>query len=838
MSINSPNFRFPRQRLSYKQKIADDFQWGKDMIDHLCLYYQTNLSSNYYPEDTGRSSYQRKLANYLLYNNILDQKDFERDCNALGISVGQFQDEIKPYNKIPNKIQVLLGEEMLRPFNFRPILVNSEGIRTKQAGMTESLRQAIMRGVEELIQLLKSRYVNQNPQMSEDEMMQIEQEIQSKVGSLVDQSDLEALNHTSYLDAREIMASRILEYLLHAQSIREKMNDAFKHGLISGEEFAWVGIRNGEPVVDILNPLGVFYDKSPEVKYIQDGMYAGYRTMMNTSDILDRYGEYLLNDDIEKLEGTLQGINGARKDLVGPKMKYHNVDLFYEYQSKMMDHSYEEGSYGKSSYGDHWLVTHVEWKSERKVYFIKYVNEYGDEVTEIASEDFVIPDNAVKQTVTKKYGKKETIYSYQNYTIREGWISEVWEGTRIGDNIYCCIGPKENQYRDPDNPRVIRLGYHGLVYNNMNADSVSLLDRMRGFQYLYFLVAHKLKQMIAKDKGQVFHLDTSMIPEELGLEKTLYYLEFLDIDFFNPLQNAEMPGAYQRGKVSGATNRSNMQHIMNYIQVLDALDYQISDVAGITRQREGQTPNNQAVTNAQQDLQQSSTVTEAVYFNPHFGLWREILGSLLQCAQAAWKNKSVKKQYVLDDLSLRTLDMTPETMNNSVFGVFISNSTRDNEVFETLKQLTQPLLQNDKAKMSDIIKLVKANSVQSLEQQVIQSEKSFEKQQQQQIEAQQQMQQQQLAIQRELQEDQQAHETQLKQMELEAQILMKQMDIQSKSAQADTDKDNPNSLEVAKFKADVAFKNKQLELQNKKIETDARLKEKQIAKQAARPKSS
>ena len=142
------------------------------------------------------------------------------------------------------------------------------------------------------------------------------------------------------------------------------------------------------------------------------------------------------------------------------------------------------------------------------------------------------------------------------------------------------------------------------------------MDRMKPFQYLYFIVAHKLKTLIARDRGKLFHFDVSMIPKELGLEKTMYYLQEMDIDFFNPLQNAESPGSSQRGKVTSATDRSNMQHILNYIALLNDIDVQIGDVAGIPKQREGQTSAQQAVTNAQSDLIQSSTVTE-IYFHIH-----------------------------------------------------------------------------------------------------------------------------------------------------------------------------------------------------------------------------
>lgn len=55
------------------------------MIDNLLLNYASMEGG----VNTYQSEYNRKLANYQLYNNILNQKDFERECNPLGIEVGQ-----------------------------------------------------------------------------------------------------------------------------------------------------------------------------------------------------------------------------------------------------------------------------------------------------------------------------------------------------------------------------------------------------------------------------------------------------------------------------------------------------------------------------------------------------------------------------------------------------------------------------------------------------------------------------------------------------------------------------------------------------------------------------
>ena len=139
--------RFPKQRLSYQDKIKDNFKWCKDTIDSLLIDHSLDtVAANATPSD-----YMRKLSNYMLYNNKLYQKDFEKICNPLGIDVGQFKDEVMPYNKTYNKINLLLQEEAVRPFNYRVALVNSEGIKSKLEEKNKMMKEYIYSVVQQAI---------------------------------------------------------------------------------------------------------------------------------------------------------------------------------------------------------------------------------------------------------------------------------------------------------------------------------------------------------------------------------------------------------------------------------------------------------------------------------------------------------------------------------------------------------------------------------------------------------------------------------------------------------------------------------------------------------------
>ena len=794
---------FPQQRLSYKEKSKDNFAWAKEVIDVLLIDeapYNGALSYS-------NTEYNRKLSNYQLYNNQINQEEFAQECNPLGLEVNQFTDTVKPYNKTYNKIQVLLGEELRRPFKFRPVLINSDGIKSKLIHRDTMLRKFVYSKIQDSIKSISNMYA--------PELLQEESE------KLMDPQEVDRYMSTKYLEAREIMASKILEYFMKHCEIPSKKNDAFKHALISGDEVVWVGETNGEPSVRVINPLGFFHHKSAEVKPIEKSLYAGCRTYMTSGDIIDEFGSYLTEEEIKTIDSKYSGMRMFGAHAPTSAMDYHLSDVDAALNAYSSINS--EGSYSPNNSED-WLVQHVEWVSQKPIGFLTITAPTGEVEEEMVDENFNIPDDAVAKIETEEYNRKCTYYYWSTadgavYSLEWGYIPEVWSGVRIGHNIYAKIGPKKHQYRYADNPFDVKLGYHGLVHNAMNADSVSLMDRMKPFQYLYFIVMHKLKKLIAHDRGKVFHIDTTMIDPTLGWEKTMYYLEEMDLEFYNPLQNAEKAGAYQRGKISGSTDRSNMQHILNYTQLLMSLDEQISDVAGINRQREGQAIAGEAVTNVQSNIQMSGITTEIYSYN-HERVWEGILSSLIQVAQSCWKNKSIVKQYALDDLSLATLELTPDSLTNASFSVFITNAAKEQEIFDSLKGLTQALIQNDKATFSDIIKTLRSNSIEELESEIITAEKNALNSQRQAIQQQQQaeMAMQQAAQEFELEKQARDHENKLAVEEIKSFSFQKDQDID--------DNGIPDQFEIEKFKEELALKKRKLDIEEKKIESTAEQKEK------------
>lgn len=750
-----------KQRISFHDKTKNDYAWAKKTINLILTEYSLDVGTI----TTHDSEYHRMFSNYQLYNNRINQADFERLCNPLGLEVGQLKDEIQPYNKAYNKIQVLLGEELKRPFNFKVTLTNQTGIQSKIKERTQALLQYVEASI--------------SPLFNKEEPI----------------PDIQRYFSQSYLDAKEIKASSILNYLSKELHLKDLKNDAFKHALLSAREVVYVGSHNDSPTVEILNPLGVFYQKSTDTKYIQNGEFAGYRSYLTPDQVLDKYADYLSQEDIDKIDAY--SLQAAGFDPIPKDIQYGHNEKIYQPTR-------------------HILVQHVEWRSQKRVGFLTTTTPQGDEVTTIIDEDAPLPQYTIK-TITKDFGRKCTYYVFEldglPAYVEYKYIPEIWTGTKIGNDIYTMIGPAKHQFRKHDDPTSVKLGYHGFIYNNTNAEPVSLMDRMKPFLYLYFIVMHKLKKLIAQDNGRVFHFDVSMVDPNLGLEKTLYYLKEMNIDFYNPLQNADQPGWAQRGKVSSSTDMSTTQNVLGYLNLLAFIDAQISDVAGISKQREGQVSPTEAVANANTNITMSSVITE-IYFNAHSKLWETILTHLLQVASSLWAHKSVTKQYVLDDLSIATLKVEPHDLQDSEFGIFVTSSQKEEEIFQSLRLLSDRLLQTDRAQISDIIRIYKSNSIEELESLIVDSETRRQQQEQAQQESINQQQQDLISLQAEKQAvaDERKYEHEMRMAEIESFKFVKDQDSNNNQI--------PDQLEIEKFKADTALRSRELDIKEKAINTN------------------
>ena len=254
---------------------------------------------------------------------------------------------------------------------------------------------------------------------------------------------------------------------------------------------------------------------------------------------------------------------------------------------------------------------------------------------------------------------------------------------------------------------------------------------MKPYQYLYNIIFYRLELALAKSKGKVALMDVAQIPGSEGwdVDKWMYYLDAMGIMFINSAEEGN------RGQQSNFNQFQSIDLTMgNYIQTHIALLSQIEDkigqLAGVSRQREGQTMASELVGNVERSISQSSHITE-IWFYQHNEVKRRVVEALVDVARIAWR-KGKKINFVTDDLGRTLLNIDGTEFSNTQYGVHVGNTAKDTKALETARQLLQSGIQSDKISLSEAIGVLNSDSLSEIRVELEEGEERVQKRQQEQ----------------------------------------------------------------------------------------------------------
>jgi len=746
---------FPAQKKSDRDKNND---WMKQCVDAA-----QNIAI--YGNNSGiRESMYNKQLNYNMYNDILDEADIHRTVNPFGISGGNFPAKMQNYPICNPKIDLLIGEESARNFNWKVRVTNMDAISEKQQIIKDRL-------MEYMISVIQSGGGD-------------EQKIQKDLLKLQKWANYDAQ------DIRELTATQSLNFLYREQELKLKFNSGFYDVLIAGEENYCCDIIAGEPIVRRVNPLNLYTIRQGESPYIEDCDVIIEYAYRSIGDVIDSYHEYLKPKEIDDIEqGHLwnKGISvvnytGQNPILLSEMTEADsNTGALIEVNTKAT--KYFGGAYDAAG---NIRVVRTVWASLRKIGKLKYFDEFGNQQETIVDERY---------QVNKDAGEEITWL----------WIKEWWEGTKIGQDIYVKMGPRPVQFRSLTNLSKCSSGYVGTSYNVNTNKAKSLMDRMRPYQYLYNVFMYRTELAFAKSMGKIGRLNLAKIPDGWDIDKWIYYAQVMGWAVEDPFREGNKGAA--TGKLAGnfqETSGSMIDlemgaYIQQHISMLSYIESQISTISGISAQREAQVESRETLGGVERSIQQSSYITEH-WFLLHQNTKLRVMNTLLDTAKEAWKGKNIKKQYVLDDMSSAFLELNGDEFRSAEYGIFVNDSSKDMELFGALKSIAQVAMQNDKLSMSGMIDIYCTESIASIRRKIEMAEEVASQEAQAQAEEQSKQIQEQLAQQAAI--EQEKINLDKYKIDTDAQTKIQVAQINSFSRQQNQDIDNdliPDQLEVGKL---------------------------------------
>lgn len=678
---------FPIQKIPFSQKSEE---WKKTCVDYIIGQSQLSNGSSI-PTDEEMQTY------YDLYNSVYSEKDLKYVTNPFNQDDG-FPAVAQDYNIIRPKIDLLIGEETKRPFNFKVC-------RTSDAAageMQEKAKQMLLDYVQASIMA----------KMGPEEQARYEEALSS--GEIQTPEQIQEYLTKEYKDVAEVTAYHTLNYLKHSLNIDHEFVKTWKDGLIAGEEVIYVGIRNGEPCLNRVNPKNFWFDDAEGIEFIHEASMCCYKMLMPYTQVYDEFYDKLDEKQLNQLLEKFGQYGKGAKNWLGDK---NMVDDWNHIDTKIYSKYPDHNPYGDA---EDVVVYHVCWKSFKKIGFVTVINpETGEE------EEFVV-DEYYKSTGNE-------------VNVEWDWIIEVWEGYNA-DDLYFGIQPIEYQYITSKNLNSQRLPYTGIVYSNTNSAPKSLVSIMKPLQYLYITTFYRMELAMARDKGKVPVMDVTQIPKGLGIDtaKWMHYLSALGVAFINPYDEGwDIPGR-EGGRPSNFNGFTTWDLTMGnviaqYIQLLDKIESMASELSGVTPQRQGAISSTELVGNVERSVIQSAHITEPLFWM-HNQVKRQALLMLLNTAKAVWKDSDKQYlNYIFDDTT-RAFITLADNFPYEDFDIFVTDSTKEVQAIEQLRALIQPAMQNgaslvDAAEMytMDNLSLIKSK-LQELEQQRLSQQQAIQQQ--------------------------------------------------------------------------------------------------------------
>lgn len=778
---------FPPQKLPMSKKNQD---WKEACVDYIAG------SGN-----TGHSGFNSERASemqtyYDLYNSIYDERDLKYVTNPFKQQDG-FPATAQDYNIIKPYIDQLLGEETKRSFNFQVCRTSDEATSELQ----EKAKQMLMDYIQSSIMA----------KLSPENAQRYQEALQT--GEVMQPEAIQKYLTKDYKDIAERTAYHTLQYLKRKLNLPHEFYKGWKDALIGGEEIYYVGIRNGQPYVERVNPMYFDYEKSVDLEYIHDAAWCCRKMIMSATEIYDRFYDKMSEKQLNELLELIDEKPGS-----GMTPQVGKSELDYNHVKLHKLNSFTDNPFDI----DQITVYHCCWKSFKKIGFVTLINEETGEVEEYqVDEDY------------KVTGEEESV--------DWKWIIEVWEGYRIGDDLYIGIQPLEYQHISADNPNSSKLPYTGVLYNNTNSKPRSLVSMMKPLQYMYIVVWYRLELAMSRDKGKVPVVDVTQIPKSMGIDvnKWMHYLGALGVAFINPYEEGwDVPG--REGGRPATFNQFqswdlSMANIIDqYVNLMAKIEDMVAKLTGITPQRQGSIAASELVGNATQAITQSYHITEP-WFWAHNQVKKEVLTMLLDTAKVAWKDNKTCLNYILDDATRAFITLSDDFFYSDM-DVFVEDSTKNRQDLDQLKQLLQPAMQNG-ASLLDIAEIITMDNINMIKDRLEDIEQKRMEQMQQQQQAEQEAQQQLIAEQNRVKEE----ELMLKEAELELEKYKIDTDSQTKITVAqlnaykglqDLDQNDNGIPDVMEIAQQALAERKQIADESaKQMELNAKLRDSENKKQ-------
>lgn len=684
---------YPNQYVPEKEKYEPD--WIKINLD-----YFANVAYSQYLHNQ-----KEVVKNYRLLKGILTPEDFFEEEEVVSFMDTLSKDmelpaHVKHYPIMNPPINTMIGEMSKRPDNHHVKAYDDDSRSAEMENMTGILQQYVLESARKGI-LAK---VAQQQGISPEEIMST-QEGQDQVQQLTDEKVSDLIS--KYTSTAERWGNMTLEALKMELNLKELSEEAFRDLLVCSRQ-AYQIVEDNSKLgfhVTVPNLKKIWRLATEDKKYYKQSYAVGTVDIMELSEILNDFN--LPMEDIEALRKGIEGFNKnleRESNLFNPgtgqnTVNYTTYDPLIQRERLLAESQLRENNMNLNSFlglannvnsfGSKFVVTRAYWLGKKKTGLLTYLD----------------PDT----------GKPETTMVDETYTkipeeisIEWGYQNQWWEGVKIGPSVYFA-----KPYTLLPYPPII-----GVIHESKNAEAKSLVDLMKNFQVLYNICMNQLFGLFEKEIGVVAGVSLRRVPrlkdgdgqddldvfENIAKERGMLY------DDDSP-ENTKTPVTNQ--SVARNIDLSRSKEMQTRYELAVGLKNECWELVGFNRQRLGSVMATETATGTNAALTQSYAQTEP-YFAQHEYTLNQFYQALLDACQSIEQEKPTSTlSYINAEGVDQWLQVNGSDLKLKDLKVFVTSRAEDQRIFNELRSLAQPMLQNG-ASVYDISVLYSTNSIRQM----------------------------------------------------------------------------------------------------------------------------
>jgi hypothetical protein len=599
---------------------------------------------------------------YSLYNGKRTQAQFDHITKTYGVEFPA--GALKHIPLVRPLLNRLLSEAEERQFEFAATSTDSDSIEDKIKNVSGKL-------IKDILKIVASE---EDPEMAIAKLRSYYQE--------------------EYKSEMEIGVQHFLNQYIGKHRLERTLSDSFLDKIITGQQFYQVKVnRIGEdPRSKIIKTDQLFYADNDK-KWVAECDWAVHPVPMTPTEVLDFFGERMKKDDIGKVESYLDMYH---------KNAYYRLGSEAEADKLINDSgSYTTGNRNTNVTDDRLTVYFVEWKTIRKVTYLENENKYAPDAPFIK----IMSDEALRELPSSRKKLLKTRY-----------IQDLWEGVRIGDDIYVDLGKAKYPMRSMSEPSKVFLSFNGLTHNG-KVKPYSLIGETEDLQNLYDILHYHKENLIALSGVRGNVMDLSQLPNfgtgkfSDNLKMFMYYKKMGTAFIDRNKEGADR--TFNQFPTYDDTLGSGLDSILKMIEHIEAV---AGRMVGINRQQLGQTMYADGKSTMQQAIDMSSMVTEYL-FNEHDEFVERMLTDIANAARVAYKegvvghytdNKRMQHIFRLDDANFPFAD----------WGIHITNRHGDKRSIQELKMMSAQLIKDGLMGVEDMLPMFKQTGLAEIMRQI------------------------------------------------------------------------------------------------------------------------